>query len=359
MNLRDARIGYAGYRADLGGPGDRRRFCAYATEKRLVYERADLSREYDLAYVTYSSDLPGWAARKRREGDKLKFVFEMVDSYFEQQGIGYRLLKGAARYALGIDSRLSPDFQRTLITACEAADAVICSTEEQRETIRRYNPNVFISFDFFADELGAPKLDYSRGEKLQIVWEGQSTTLSNIQAIREVLNDLRDRIELHVITDPIDYRYFGRFGARSSRDLLRGIETGIVFHPWARQSFSQLTKASDVVIIPIDMADRVARAKSASKLIMMWQLGMPVLTSATTAYARVMKDAGMDMACATKAEWGAQLERLIAAEAPTLESIGRECRTFAERAYSKEEFLGRFDQAFEAIGFSVPARRSR
>ena len=67
----------------------------------------------------------------------------------------------------------------------------------------------------------------------------------------------------------------------------------------------------------------------------------------------------MDMACATKAEWGVQLERLIAADAPTLESIGRQGRAFADRAYSKEAFLSRFDQAFEALGFSVPASRSR
>ena len=276
MNLRDARIGYAGYSADLGGPGDRRRFCAYANTRDIAYERADLGRDYDLVLVTHNGDIPGWIARKRRDGQKLKFVFEIVDSYFERRGIVHRLLKGTARRALGIDSRLSPDFLHTLVGACEAADAVICSTEEQRETILRYNPNVFISFDYFGDDLGAPKTDFSRGDKLQVVWEGQSTTLPNIQSIRGVLDELGDRVRLHVITDPVDYRYFGRFGARQARDLLRGFKPETILHPWKRETFSNLVTAADLVIIPIDLSDPMARAKSASKLIMMWQLGMPV-----------------------------------------------------------------------------------
>jgi hypothetical protein len=353
LKLVDARVGYAGYSDGFGAPGDRRRFSAYARLKGLRFEDARLSQPYDLAYVTYSSDLPGWIARKRREGDRLKLVFELVDAYFTETGLARRLLKGTARRLLGTDSRLSPDLQRTLVFACEAADAVVCSTDEQRETIRRFNSNVFISFDYFAEELGKPKSDYRRGGKLKIVWEGQSTTLPNLQVIRGPLNDLKDKLELHVITDPLIHRYFGRFGSYPAMDALRGIECDLHFHRWDRTTFSHEITACDIAVIPIDRANSLWWGKPENKLVLLWQLGLPVLTTATPVYRGVMDRAGLDMSCASASEWGSHLERLIAADASSLEAVGAKCRSFANKAYSKEEFMARFDQAFEAIGFTT------
>ncbi|MGZ2411026.1 hypothetical protein ACUXST_000423 [Sphingomonas sp. F9_3S_D5_B_2] len=353
MRLADARIGYAGYSRDFSVPGDRRRFAAYARMRGLDLEYAELSKQYDLVIGTYSSDLTGWITRKRREGDRFKFVFELIDSYFEQTGRLRRLLKGSARYALGTDSRLTADFLKTLVNACEAADAVICSTEEQRETIGRYNPNVFISFDDFGDELGAPKSNYRKSARLKLVWEGQSTTLPNLQAIRGPLNDLRERIELNVITDPVISRWFGRFGSYPSIDALRVIECQKVFHQWRKDSFATLIKACDAAVIPIDRSNRLWWGKPENKLVLLWKLGMPVLTSATPVYERAMGAAGLDMSCATEAEWGAALERLLSGAPSEMEAIGRKGREYAERAYSRDEFTARLDAAFEAAGFST------
>lgn len=351
--LGQARIGYAGYSRDFSAPGDRRRFAAYANLKGIPIEPAELGRDYDLAYITYSGDMPGWIARKRREGDRLKLIFELIDAYFTETGLARRLLKGVGRFGMGTDSRLSPDLRRTLIGACEISDAVICSTEEQRETIRRYNPNTFLSFDYFGDELGSPREDYSRSGKLRIVWEGQSTTLPNLQVIREPLNDLRDDLELHIVTDPRIYRYFGRFGAYPAMEALNGIECDKHYHGWDRSNFSREITACDVAVIPIDRSNALWWGKPENKLILLWQLGMPVLTTATPVYRRVMDAAGLDMSCATVAEWGEQLESLINARPAELGKIGSRGRQFAKAAYSKDEFMKRFDDAMSSIGFGV------
>lgn len=353
MKLRAARIGYAGYSRDFSAPGDRRRFAAYARLNGLSTEYADLTRGYELAYVTYSSDLPGWIARKRREGDGLKFAFELIDAYLVETGIARRLLKGSSRYLLGTESRLRPDLRSTLIEACRVADLVICSTEEQREMILRYNPNVFVSFDYFGDELGAAKEDYARSGKLRIVWEGQSTTLPNLQVIREPLNDLRDRVELHVVTDPVIHRFFGRFSAYPAMDALSGIECDKHFHHWDRATFSRRITDCDVAVIPIDRSNRLWWGKPENKLVLLWQLGMPVLTTATPVYQRVMNAAGIDMSCETPGQWGQQLERLIKSDAGQLRELGNKGRQHADRSYSKDEFLKRFDEAFASLGMDV------
>lgn len=349
--LAEARIGYAGYSQDFRHPGDRRRFSAYADQKGLSYERPSLDRDYDLVLITHNGDIPGWTARKRREGDRMKFVFELVDSYFVQRNPVRRWLKGSARYALGTDSRPSPDFLKTLIRACEAADAVICSTPEQQATIRRYNPNVFLSFDWFGGDLGEPKSDYRRGDRLRLVWEGQAVTLQNLLALREPLNRLKDRIELHVVTDPVLRRYFGRFGAMDSRRILQGIEAPITFHPWRRETFSQLITAADLAVIPIETTQPMMCGKPENKLVLLWQLGMPVLTSSTPAYQRAMAGAGLDMICTSPAEWQAKLEQMTRTAAEEFEAIGRQGRRHALDAYSAAAFRAPFDAVFTSLGF--------
>jgi hypothetical protein len=349
--LREARIGYGGYSADFRHPGDRRRFSAYAAQKDLAYEGARADGDYDLVLVTHNSDLTGWTRRKRQAGDRLKLVFELVDSYFVQRSPVRRFLKGATRYVRGPDSRLSPDFLKTLQRACEAADAVVCSTDEQRETILRYNSNVHLSFDYFGDDLGAPKQDYSRGEKLRLVWEGQAVTLPNLTRLTGPLNELRDRIELTVVTDPYWRRWVISGRGTPVLEKLRDLKCPVVFHPWERETFSDRIVACDLAIIPIDRDDPMARGKPENKLVLLWQLGMPVLTSSTPAYERAMAAAGLDLTCGDMSQWTERLERMIAAPAGELERIARQGRTCATTAYSKERFQAAFDATFESIGF--------
>jgi len=353
MKLAEARIGYAGYSPDLRGPGDRRRFLAYAARRSLPFERAHVGHDYDLVLATHNGDIAGWTHRKRRDGARFKFVFELVDSYFNQVAPARRWLKGIARYLLGMDSRLSPDFLRTLIQACETADAVICSTEEQRDAISRYNRNVHISFDWVDPELGAPKSDYSRCGKLKLVWEGQSTTLPNLQLLRGMLNRFHDQVELHVVTDPLIYRHFGKYGPFPAREALRGINCDIIFHDWDASTFSAHIVACDLAIIPIDGRNRFWWGKPENKLVLLWKLGMPVLATATPVYRRVMTAAGSDLLCQTEAQWASALQAILEGPSAKLETIGQACRSFANRHYSEGEFLGRFDAVFRSVGFDT------
>jgi glycosyltransferase involved in cell wall biosynthesis len=355
MRLADARIGYAGYSRDFTAPGDRRRFAAYARARGLAFEYAEIERDYDVVYATCTSDLPGWVARKHRDGPRFRFVFELIDAYLTETSVVRRYAKGAARYLLGADSQLSPDFRRTLIDACEAADIVVCSTDEQAAAIRQYNANVVISFDYFGDDLAAPKADYTSGEKLRLVWEGQSATLANLRSIRRVLNELRDSIELHVVTDPLVYRYFGRFLAQPTTGMLRGFDCSVHFHAWDRTTFSPQITEADVAIIPIDRSNAFAMGKPENKLVMFWQLGMPVLASDTPAYRRAMSDAGLDLLCSNDGEWRTALERMIAASDSERQRMGEIGQAYSKRAYSRDEFLRRFDRALAMADLKVAA----
>jgi hypothetical protein len=353
MRLQDARIGYGGYSASLGAPGDRRRFCAYARQRGLRFEQARLAEDFDVVLLTHNADLTGWLGRKRAEPTRFKLIFELVDSYLVQRALGWRLLKGAARYVLGTDSRYGPDFLRTLEAMCRASDLVICSTEEQRRMIEPFNDKVVPSFDFFESDLSAAKTNYDRSGRLRIVWEGQAVTLSNLQLLREPLNALRDKVDLHVVTDPILYRRLGRYGAMPSERLLSGFECPWQLHPWNKATFSSLITDADLAVIPIDTRDPMMRGKPENKLVLLWQLAMPVLVSPTPAYLRATTGAGLSELCVEADQWTARLNEWVDAPANRFEALGRRGLDYASSHYSAQAFAGRFDAAFEAVGFKV------
>lgn len=353
MRLADARIGWSSYSPDFSHPGDRRRFAAYARERGLRYEYASPSCAHDVAIITHASDLPAWIARKRAEGDRLKLIFELIDSYLQDRSPLRRLLKGTARSALGTESRLSPDFLRTLKQTCEVADVVICSTPEQHDDIRRLNDKVHVSFDWFGDELGPAKSNYTREEKLRLVWEGQSTTSRHLQIVREQLNALANKVELHLVTDGRVPRFFGRYGAYDTLSAFKGFRCDVHLHEWERDSFASDIRAADVAILPIDPNNRFAMGKPENKLVMLWKLGMPVIASATPAYARAMRGAGLDSICGTPADWQEQLEWALGSPPAELERKAAKGRAFAEQSYGWEEFVRPFDQAFRSIGFEI------
>ncbi len=351
--LSDARIGYGGYSRDFSRPGDRRRFSAYSRQRGLAYEYPDLKRDYDLVVITQNADLAGWTARKRREGDRFRLVVDLVDPYFEQKRLDERILKGVGRYWEGRDSRLSIDFLRTLKDVCRAADGVFCSTPEQRETILEHNPNVEISFDWFDDELGPPKRDFTRNGRLKLVWEGQAGTLRSIQKLRGPLNALKNKVELHVVTDPSVPRWYGRLGTLPAGELLAGIDCPVRFTPWEKETFSLHITAADLAVIPMDFSHPMFAKKPENKLVLLWKLGMPVLAASTPAYRRAMDAAGFDMICETERDWTERLAALAEAPGDRLAQLARRGHDHALGAYGEAAFRAPFDRMFSSFGFET------
>jgi hypothetical protein len=347
-----ARIGYSGYSDDWQAPGDRRRFVAYAAMRGLPIVHADPAGDFDVVYLTHHSDLPAWIRRKRAQGDSLKIIFELIDSYLVQDAVVRRFAKGTMRWLGRRDSRPTFDYLETLRTMCRIADVVICSTLEQQRMIGCYNPVSFISFDYFANELPAPKTEYQRSGKLKLVWEGQAATLANLNALAPVLNDFADDITLSVVTDEVSYRYMNRYGRVAVEVRLSGLTIPYEVKPWGRASFAQDVQDADLAIIPIDQTDSFASGKPDNKLVMFWQLGMPVLTGDTPAYRRAMTASGFEQVCETADDWRRVLRQWSKAPSETLRTAGTKAHAFSSDQYSAARFCVPFDAALAHVHIS-------
>lgn len=347
MTLTDLRIGYSSYSHDFTAPGDRRRFIFYAKEKNLHYELADSKKHYDLIYVTTSANISEWIDyKKRHPGTKL--IFEIIDSYLLEGRSIRTYFKGLFRFLTSKDNRLYFNYQNAFIEIIKIADAVVCSTLQQQKVIQRYNKNVHVSLDFFSEDISYHKKNYVVDEKIKLVWEGQAYTVKNLLKLNDVFKVLSNRIELHVITDPIIRNPLGIFHTRTS-DFLKKLPCRFYLHNWELKSFSQIIANADLAIIPMDMSDKLILNKPENKLLLLWEIGIPVLTSATPAYKKVMESAELENYCFTKEEWLKKLEKFLDSDIQQrIQDVNR-ANLYLTNHHQKEQLIANWEKILLSV----------
>ncbi|HSJ09303.1 MAG TPA: glycosyltransferase, partial [Longimicrobiales bacterium] len=345
-DLRGMRIGYTPYAQDLAHPADRRRFVHYARSRGIEFVRADPGGSYDLVLVTAAGDVPGWSRFPRARG---RLVFELIDSYLRepQQDLRQRV-RGVAKFIARQSTRLALDYRASLLELCARADAVICSTPEQRADLLEYNTNVHAILDVHTGFTNTVKSDYGASSPFRLVWEGVGYNMFTLGVIAPVLAELRAQhaIELHVLSD-LEYATVLRHHLkRSGLALLRRTVPGqrAFLYQWNEAMMPAIATACDVAVIPVPYDVPIAVAKPENRLLLFWRMGVPAVTTATPAYTRVMTAAGIDMACTTQQEWYDTLARMITDEAARRDA-GERGRAWVEAEHAEARTLARWDAA--------------
>ncbi len=348
MNLSTYKVGYFPNTPDLQRPGDRRRFVFYAREKNISFQVASPSAHYDIVYLTMGCDIAAWL-RYKKQYPGTKIIFEIIDSYvLEKPGL-FNLARGVVRWLTKKESKLFLDYKKAMLSMVKYADAVVCSSDTQRQFLLKYNSNVHVSLDYFLDDINCFKTDYApQGSKLKLVWEGQAYTVHNLLVIKNVLKKLSAKIELHIITDPEVLFPFKIFN-KKTKDILSGIECDKYFYPWQKESFAKLLSQMDLAIIPIGKQDALHWNKPENKLLMLWQTGIPTLTSNTPAYTKVMDSANMPFLCSTEEEWIKKIEDYTGLDEQARIAHFNKAAGYLNSHHTKEIILRKWDAIFESV----------
>jgi len=358
-HFQEVRIGYVPCSTSLAAPGDRRRFCYYAAKRKLRFEIARPDERYDIVVLTQAADISWWG-RYPRGGAKI--VFDFVDSYLsiprhDPKGI----LRGIAKFAVGQNRRLLLNYRKGLEDMCRRADAVICSTESQRERILPLCSNVHAILDFHGSVVRAQKRDYAADEVFHFVWEGLPGNLRHLLEIKEALRALQStrRFMIHAITD-LEYGRFlnGRFVKRSTLDDARKFGPPICLYAWNERTFSAIACHCDLALIPIPLWDPLCAGKPENRLLLFWRMGIPVLASATAAHARAMKESGVGMSCTSQQEWMAALQYYMSAE-PARKHAGQRGQAFVGERHSEEKLLALWDGLLHSVLHQASPDHSR
>ena len=347
INWNEIRIAYRPYHKDCAVPGDRRRFIFFAKERKITFEIADPSKQYDIIYLTYGCDLGRWIAYKKAN-PRTKIIYELIDSYLLEGAGLFTFFRGAVRFITKKESRLYLNYKNAIREMVSVCDAVVCSTPVQKEDISRFNNNIHISLDYFSNDISHHKTSFKSNGKLKLVWEGQSYTVKNLLAINDVLGKLQEETELHIITDPVIKYPFGIFDKKTSR-LLKDLKCKYYLHDWTRATFSAIISGADLAIIPISSKQKLMWNKPENKLLLLWEMGIPVLTSDTAAYKRVMDKAGLDFYCRTPEEWIQKIKQYKDETEDQRRLNASIAAKYLLCYHNKELILENWDKIFESV----------
>jgi glycosyltransferase involved in cell wall biosynthesis len=350
MNWEGLRIGYAPYHKDLDVPADRRRFVFYANERNINFQLADPLINYDIVYLTYGCNLSVWIEYKKNNPN-VKFVFELIDSYLLEDATLASVFRGVAWYFLGREEKLWFNYKIALRKMISICDAVVCSTLAQKIDMLRFNKNVHISLDYFSDDITHHKTSFDNKKRLKLVWEGQAYTVENLLLLNNALEKLKEKIELYIVTDPLIKSPI-RFFDKKTQLILRNLKCQYNFYNWNKSSFSEIISNADLAIIPIRADSAMMWNKPENKLLLLWEIGIPVLTSNTPSYRRVMDDAGLDFFCASSDDWVRKIEAFIESSSEERSKISEKMNYYLQQFHGKDTLLKKWDMIFDSLNIN-------
>jgi hypothetical protein len=346
------RIGYFPASPTFGAPSDRRRFVYYARRRGLAFELADPRKDYDLVVLNQRADLSVWS--KYRLG-QARVVYEANDSYISVPATDPKqALRGTFKFLTGQSRRLQLNYRAAVEDMCRRADAVVCSTDEQRAQIVPLCSNTHLILDFQDDDVLARKQSFAGGDTFNVVWEGLASSGIPMRQMRDILAPVAARrpVTLHLVTDLVYRRYSNLVGKVHTTDLVArefgAFAAHVRLYQWSPFALAAIATAADLALIPIDMDNAFTRGKPENKLLLLWRLGVPTLTAPTPAYLRAMENAGLEMTCGSLADWHAKLERFSALPDERARASELGLRAVVTH-YSSDEMLRRWDNVIASL----------
>lgn len=349
--MKKLRVGYWPLSASLKSPGDRRRliFWAKARGHAII---TDLSQKVDVIVASENSDFNSKVFFQR----ETPVIFDLVDAYLSPLNVYDDIARGLAKKISGQISGRAKPFSKHIKDFCVNSNAVICSSIEQEEIIKNYNANTFIILDSH-DEIPfiEPILDRTQTQKARnILWEGQPATIRGIGQISSVLSELSKTGDVH-FNFVTDERYFQVLGKYFKKETIKILETEasrffdcVNIVPWTVNNLVNIARSSSVAMIPIDLLVPMQGLKPENRLLIMWRLGLPCLTSPSFAYTRVGIQAGVNTSCPAPEDWTNSFNRLLSDPIFAYNEVLRG-QNYLRENHNRSILLNKWDAVVESV----------
>ena len=312
--MRKLKIGYWPLSESLLAVGDRRRLVFWANARGHEIVR-NLTQKVDVIVASENSDFNSPQFTRK----STPIIFDLVDAYLSPLNPFDDFARGLAKRFSGQISGAIKPFSHHVIHFCELSSAVICSSPEQEEIITPHNINTHVILDShdeiaFIDRLHLNKQMINRH---RVLWEGQPATIQGVRDIYPVLSELAKTKNLNFdfVTDESYFQFLNKYIKRSTLGLLKkdlsSITNRINIIPWSSPSLVEAAQKSTVAMIPINLSIPMQNLKPENRLLIMWRLGLPCLTSPSPAYVRVAQKAGVSAICINLHEWAENFNQIL------------------------------------------------
>lgn len=349
--MRKLKVGYWPLSPTLTSAGDRRRlvFWARARGHSIV---TDLNQKVDVIVASEKADFnSSFFSRKNTP-----VIFDLIDAYLSPLTHFDDLARGVAKRMTGQISGGIKSFSEHVRDFCLESNAVICSCIEQEEIIKNYNNNTHVILDSH-DEIpliNPQKSGNSISKKHRILWEGQPATIRGVKIVSRALSELSKTtsLTLDFVTDEKYFQFLNRYIERSThkllkRDLGKIVELANVV-PWSSVNLTECANTSTAAMIPIDLSIPMQKLKPENRLLIMWRLGLPCLTSPSPAYTRVAHNAEVDAICESEEQWLAKFKKLLNDPIFAYEEVLKG-QNYLSEMHNPKTLLNKWDRAIESV----------
>jgi hypothetical protein len=344
------RIGYFPYSPELGHPADRRRLVYWA-RKRGHEIVLDLSKKCDVLFLSSRADLTRWSGLDNRS----PLILDLVDGYLGKEQMCKDWLRGTGKVITGQNSGKPKPYRKIVSEACQLAQAVVCETIEQRDTILPYCLNTHTILDFHEEFPMIPFNRAAQGRNFPaLMWEGLPFTAKGLLLLEKSFLDISksQAISLELVTDLEYPLLLGKYFYRSTEKILQNIPEilGENFRltKWSLKEVVETAKRSNIAVLPLDPSAMLNPLKAENRLLMMWRIGLPALASPSLAYSRVMRDTQVDGICLDSNDWKMKITEMMESVELCQESVEKG-QQYIRDTHSEETILRAWDKLFESV----------
>jgi hypothetical protein len=125
----------------------------------------------------------------------------------------------------------------------------------------------------------------------------------------------KNDVQFDFLTDQTYFKLLNKYFKRSTLELIKkdlgAISEKSRIISWSPENLFVAAQRARVAMIPIDLSIPMQRLKPENRLLIMWRMGLPCLTSPSEAYRRVANKAGVNVACENSNEWLSEFQKIL------------------------------------------------
>ena len=89
--------------------------------------------------------------------------------------------------------------------------------------------------------------------------------------------------------------------------------------------------------------------KPENKLLLLWEIGIPTLTSDTPAYRSVMDFAGLDFYCSSSEEWVQKIKKYAISSIEYRKELADKANDYLHKFHNRDKILKNWDSIFDSL----------
>ena len=117
------------------------------------------------------------------------------------------------------------------------------------------------------------------------------------------------------------------------------------------KNLKSVAEKCHLAVIPLDFKFPLAAGKPENKLILLMKMGLPVITSPSESYVRVLSEVSEKLICRTDADWIKVITRLSEDESLRMQ-LAIKSLTYVKNFYDTQAMVESWDRVFNSLNAS-------